>query len=48
MLTFIGEGTSIYSGLVIFTVLGFMAAKLSLPIGQIVKSGNNYVMHELS
>ncbi|XP_063399274.1 sodium- and chloride-dependent glycine transporter 1-like [Mytilus trossulus] len=39
MLTFIGEGTSIHSGLVIFTVLGFMAAKLSLPIDQIVKSG---------
>ena len=39
ILTFACEGTSIYAGLVIFTVLGFMANKFSIPIENIVKSG---------
>ncbi|CAG2186639.1 Sodium- and chloride-dependent GABA transporter 2,Sodium- and chloride-dependent taurine transporter,Sodium-dependent dopamine transporter,Sodium-dependent proline transporter,Sodium-and chloride-dependent glycine transporter 2,Sodium-dependent noradrenaline transporter,Sodium- and chloride-dependent GABA transporter 1,Sodium- and chloride-dependent betaine transporter,Sodium- and chloride-dependent neutral and basic amino acid transporter B(0+),Creatine transporter,Sodium-dependent neutral amino acid tran len=39
LLSFTSEGTSIYCGLVIFTVLGFMATKFGLPIDKIVKSG---------
>ncbi|XP_060071373.1 sodium- and chloride-dependent glycine transporter 2-like [Ylistrum balloti] len=39
VLTFMSEGTSIYAGLVVFSVLGFMANKASLPISEIAKSG---------
>ncbi|CAC5375929.1 Sodium- and chloride-dependent neutral and basic amino acid transporter B(0+),Sodium- and chloride-dependent taurine transporter,Sodium-dependent noradrenaline transporter,Sodium-dependent proline transporter,Sodium-and chloride-dependent glycine transporter 1,Creatine transporter,Sodium- and chloride-dependent GABA transporter 3,Sodium- and chloride-dependent betaine transporter,Sodium- and chloride-dependent GABA transporter 2,Sodium-dependent dopamine transporter,Sodium- and chloride-dependent GABA tran len=39
ILSFIGEGTSIYAGLIIFTVLGFMSATFSLPLDKIVTSG---------
>ncbi|XP_052094515.1 sodium- and chloride-dependent glycine transporter 1-like isoform X3 [Mytilus californianus] len=39
ILSCIGEGTSIYAGLIIFTVLGFMSATFSLPLDKIVTSG---------
>ncbi|XP_021369982.1 sodium- and chloride-dependent glycine transporter 2-like isoform X2 [Mizuhopecten yessoensis] len=39
VLTFMSEGTSIYAGLVVFSVLGFMANKANLPISEIAKSG---------
>ncbi|VDI57677.1 solute carrier family 6 (neurotransmitter transporter, amino acid) member 5/7/9/14, partial [Mytilus galloprovincialis] len=39
ILSFIGEGTSVYAGLIIFTVLGFMSARFSLPLDKIVTSG---------
>ena len=40
MITFLGEGTSIFSGFVVFTILGFMAHELGVPVEEVVKSGN--------
>ena len=39
LVPFIGEGTSIFSGLVVFTILGFIAHDLGMPIEEVVKSG---------
>ena len=39
IITFVGEGTSIFSGFVVFTVLGFMAHELNVPVEDVVKSG---------
>ncbi|CAG2250495.1 Sodium- and chloride-dependent GABA transporter 2,Sodium- and chloride-dependent taurine transporter,Sodium-dependent dopamine transporter,Sodium-dependent proline transporter,Sodium-and chloride-dependent glycine transporter 2,Sodium-dependent noradrenaline transporter,Sodium- and chloride-dependent betaine transporter,Sodium-dependent neutral amino acid transporter SLC6A17,Sodium-dependent serotonin transporter,Sodium- and chloride-dependent GABA transporter 3,Sodium- and chloride-dependent glycine trans len=39
LLSLAGEGTSLYSGFIIFTVLGFMSTSFSLPIDKLVKSG---------
>ncbi|XP_052089563.1 sodium- and chloride-dependent glycine transporter 1-like isoform X4 [Mytilus californianus] len=39
MFSCISEFTSIFSGLVIFTVLGYMAGQLSIPLENIVKGG---------
>ncbi|CAG2256720.1 DAT [Mytilus edulis] len=39
MFSMISEFTSIFSGLVIFTVLGFMAGEMSIPLEKIVKGG---------
>ena len=39
MITFLGEGTSIFSGFVVFTILGFMAHELGVPVEEVVKSG---------
>ena len=39
LIGFISEGTSIYSGLVVFSILGFMAHEADKPISEIVKSG---------
>ena len=41
IITFVGEGTSIFSGFVVFTVLGFMAHELKVPVEDVVKSGTN-------
>ena len=41
IITFIGEGTSIFSGFVVFTVLGFMAHELNVPVEEVVKSGTD-------
>lgn len=40
MFSLISEFTSIFSGLVIFTVLGFMAEQMAIPLEKIVKGGN--------
>ncbi|XP_021354575.1 sodium-dependent dopamine transporter-like isoform X2 [Mizuhopecten yessoensis] len=39
MLTIIGEATSVFAGLVVFSALGFMAHKAQMPVADIVKSG---------
>ncbi|XP_052094516.1 sodium- and chloride-dependent glycine transporter 1-like [Mytilus californianus] len=39
LLSLAGEGTSLYSGFIIFTVLGFMSTSFSVPIDKLVKSG---------
>ncbi|KAK3105859.1 hypothetical protein FSP39_007225 [Pinctada imbricata] len=39
ILTLASEGTSIYGGFVVFSVLGFMAHKSNIPIQDVVKSG---------
>ncbi|XP_067652529.1 sodium- and chloride-dependent glycine transporter 2-like [Haliotis asinina] len=39
VLTFCGEGTSLISGLVIFTVLGFMANSVGVGVSEVVSSG---------
>ncbi|KAL5022066.1 hypothetical protein ScPMuIL_001221 [Solemya velum] len=39
ILTFVSEGTSIYGGLTVFSVLGFMSYETNVPISEVVKSG---------
>ena len=39
MFAVVNSGTSLYSGVVIFAVLGFMAGKQSIPVADVVKSG---------
>lgn len=39
ILSFAGEGTSVYAGLIIYTVLGFMSTKFSVPLKDVVKPG---------
>lgn len=39
MLTFITEGTSIYGGLAIFSIIGYMANNVGKPIDQVIQSG---------
>ncbi|CAG2188430.1 Sodium- and chloride-dependent GABA transporter 2,Sodium- and chloride-dependent taurine transporter,Inactive sodium-dependent neutral amino acid transporter B(0)AT3,Sodium-dependent dopamine transporter,Sodium- and chloride-dependent glycine transporter 2,Sodium-dependent noradrenaline transporter,Sodium- and chloride-dependent GABA transporter 1,Sodium- and chloride-dependent betaine transporter,Sodium-dependent proline transporter,Sodium-dependent neutral amino acid transporter B(0)AT1,Sodium- and chlor len=41
ILTFVCEGSSILAGAVIFSVLGYLAKKYSIPIEDVVKSGTN-------
>ncbi|KAJ8303706.1 hypothetical protein KUTeg_018738 [Tegillarca granosa] len=38
-LTFISEGTSIYGGLAIFSILGYMAKNVGKPINEVITSG---------
>ena len=35
----VNSGTSIYAGVVIFSVLGFMAGKQGVPVSDVVKGG---------
>ncbi|XP_046558856.1 sodium- and chloride-dependent glycine transporter 2-like [Haliotis rubra] len=37
--TFLCEGTSMYAGLVVFTILGYMSHEASVPITEVVSSG---------
>ncbi|XP_048247888.1 sodium- and chloride-dependent glycine transporter 1-like [Haliotis rufescens] len=37
--TFVSEGTSLFAGLVIFSILGFMAHEANIPISDVVSSG---------
>ncbi|XP_046543629.1 sodium- and chloride-dependent glycine transporter 1-like [Haliotis rubra] len=37
--TFVSEGTSLFAGLVIFSILGFMAQEANIPISDVVSSG---------
>ncbi|XP_067652464.1 sodium- and chloride-dependent glycine transporter 1-like [Haliotis asinina] len=37
--TFVSEGTSMYAGLVVFSILGFMAQEANIPISDVVSSG---------
>ena len=37
--------TSVYAGLVIFSVIGFISHELNLPIEQVMTSGNMYIYH---
>ncbi|XP_046360333.1 sodium- and chloride-dependent glycine transporter 1-like [Haliotis rufescens] len=39
LITFLGEGTSLYGGFAIFSVLGYMAQKAGVPVSEVVKSG---------
>ena len=39
ILSVISEGTSLYAGLVIFSVLGYMAKQAGMPISDVVSSG---------
>lgn len=40
MIVAFGDGvTSIYAGMVIFTILGYMSHLMQLPVDQVVKSG---------
>ncbi|KAL8613908.1 hypothetical protein ACOMHN_032898 [Nucella lapillus] len=39
ILTFIGEGTSVFGGFVIFSVLGYMARQTGMPIQDVVSAG---------
>ncbi|XP_060077729.1 sodium- and chloride-dependent creatine transporter 1-like [Ylistrum balloti] len=39
LLTLVGEGTSVFAGLVVFSALGFMAHSANMPVADIVKSG---------
>ena len=41
--SFVGEGTSLLCGFVVFATLGFIAHDLDVPIGEVVKSGKFYV-----
>ncbi|KAJ8320408.1 hypothetical protein KUTeg_001995, partial [Tegillarca granosa] len=39
ILSLMSEGTSIFGGLAVFSILGFMASNLNLPIDKVVQSG---------
>lgn len=39
-LTFISEGTSIFGGFAIFTIVGFMAHQAGKPVDEVVQAGN--------
>lgn len=38
----LNSGTSIFAGFAVFSIMGYMAHELSLPMENIVKSGNIY------
>ncbi|KAK7498960.1 hypothetical protein BaRGS_00009769, partial [Batillaria attramentaria] len=50
LLTFVCEGTSIYGGFAIFSVLGYMAHQSGVPVEEVVSSGKHMkpVFHSLS
>ncbi|KAL8594857.1 hypothetical protein ACOMHN_016098 [Nucella lapillus] len=39
IITLVGEGTSVYAGFVVFSVLGYLANQSSVPVDQVVSSG---------
>ncbi|XP_071088294.1 sodium- and chloride-dependent glycine transporter 2-like [Haliotis cracherodii] len=39
LITFVSEGTSMFGGLVVFTVIGFMAHEANVPVSEVVSSG---------
>ena len=43
ILTFVCEGTSIYGGFAIFSVLGYMAYESGVPIDKVVSSGDTNI-----
>ncbi|XP_046569999.1 sodium- and chloride-dependent glycine transporter 2-like [Haliotis rubra] len=39
LVTFVSEGTSMFGGLVVFTIIGFMAHEANVPVSEVVSSG---------
>ncbi|KAL8621578.1 hypothetical protein ACOMHN_026249 [Nucella lapillus] len=39
VITVVGEGTSVYAGFAVFSILGYLANQSSMPINQVVSSG---------
>lgn len=46
-LTFISEGTSIFGGFAIFTIVGFMAHQAGKPVDEVVQAGNSTIYRRL-
>ena len=42
----VNTGTSMLSGVVIFSVVGFMAHEQQKPVSEVAASGNFYVLHK--